>query len=785
MRALDRKLWRDLRRIRGQVLAIVMVIASGTALTVMSLDTVRSLEAARTTYYERERFADIFARVVRAPEPLRERIAALPGIKAVETRIVADVTLDMDGVPEPVTGRLVSVPENGEPRLNTLRLMRGRAVGMGRSDEVVVGEAFARAHALEPGDRLVATISGRRRVLDIVGVALSPEYLLSAGGGSVADDRLFGVLWMGRKALAAAYDLDGAFNDVTATLLRGASEADVVARLDRLLAPFGGTGAHGREDQISYAALSGELDQLRAISRLGMPVFLGVVVFLLNIVLARIVDTEREQIGLLKAFGYTNAAVAGHYLKLVLAVAGLGIVLGGFGGVWLGQGLTGMYGRYYHFPSLGFDLTASTVAVAAGAHLAAAVLGPLGSLRRVARLPPAVAMAPPMPTAYRRSLAERLGLSARVDVPTRMILRHLARWPVRAGLTSLGMAAAVAILVGLLSIYDAVDRVVEFAFFRTQRQDVAVTFVEPEPFGAVAGLRRMPGVLRVEPFRAVAARIRFGHHAARVQLLGLDPGGDLNRVLDPRDRPVRLPAEGIVVSRKLMERFGARPGDRLHLDMLEGRRPTPVLPVVAMAQDYLGLTASLSLTTLNRLMGEGRVVSGAWLRVDPAREDDLLAALKRTPAVAQVRQRRAELATLERNLGESTRLVYFYVLFAGVVAFGVVYNRARIALSERGRELASLRVLGFTRFEVSYVLLGELAVLAVAALPLGCLLGYGVAALLATAFDGDQFRLPLVIDTSTYGSACLVVLAAAAISAILVRRRIERLDLVAVLKTRE
>jgi putative ABC transport system permease protein len=175
IRALDRKLLRDLVRMRGQVGAIALVIASGVGVLVMSLSTIEALDETATAYYERYRFAQVFASVKRAPERLAGRIATIPGVQAVETRIVEMATLDVAGFTEPVVGLLVSIPEHGEPVLNRLAIKAGRGVSPGRPDEVVLSEPFSEAHGLLPGERLSAIINGHKRSLQVVGVALSPE----------------------------------------------------------------------------------------------------------------------------------------------------------------------------------------------------------------------------------------------------------------------------------------------------------------------------------------------------------------------------------------------------------------------------------------------------------------------------------------------------------------------------------------------------------------------------------------------------------------------------------
>ncbi|WP_448192766.1 ABC transporter permease [Azospirillum sp. sgz301742] len=787
MRALNRKLLRDLWRIRGQALAIALVIACGVATVVMSFGALRSLEETRTAYYERYRFAEIFAGLTRAPEGLAGRIRAIPGVARVETRIVEAATLDMPGVAEPASAKLLSLPERGEPNLNALALRRGRLPEPNRPDEVVIAQSFADSHRLNPGDRVRATVNGRLRDLHVVGVALSPEYVYSLGPGQLMPDaRRFGVFWMGRDALAAVFDLKGAFNDVSLSLQRDAREAEVIARLDALLAPYGGLGAYGRKDQLSNAFLSGELDQLRMTGRIIPPVFLGVAAFLLHMVISRLIETEREQIGLLKAFGYADREVGWHYMKLVLALTGLGVALGFALGAWLGFGMTALYARFYNFPILLYQPAPEMFALAALVAGGATVAGTLTAVRRAVTLPPALAMVPAPPVSYRRNALSRSALGRAVDGPTRMVVRHIVRWPVRAALTALGIAASVALLVASLFSFDSIETMIDVQFFRTHRQDATVVFTEARQDAILAEVARLPGVLRAEGVRTASVRLRAGHLSRRAAIQGLERDAALSRVLDAELRPVALPPAGLVLSSKLASLLAVRAGDLVTVEALEGRRRTAAVPVAAVVEEYIGAEAYMDRAALNRLMGEGPVVSGAHLRIDENQADTLFRRLKELPMLAGVTLRTASVGAFRATVAETMSIVLsFYVAFGGLIAFGVLYNSARITLSERGRELASLRVLGFTRGEVAYILLGELAVLTVLALPLGCALGYGLAAVIAAGLDSDLFRVPLVIEDRTYGIAVLVVLLSAAVSGAAVGWRVARLNLIAVLKTRE
>jgi putative ABC transport system permease protein len=785
MTALDRKLLRDLARIKGQVLAIAFVIAAGVGMFVTFLGTLDVLESTRDAYYERYRFAEVFARVKRAPQALGAEIEAIPGVQTVETRIVADVVLDILDMVEPATGRLVSLPERDEPVLNRLVVREGRLPA--RPFEAVVSEAFAEAHGFRPGDHVDAIVNQRKRALLIVGVALSPEYVFSMPPGTtLPDDRRFGVLWLPRETLAAAFDLEGAFNDVALTLLRGASEPAVIEELDRLLERYGGLGAHGRDEQMSHFLLATEMDQLRAMTAIAPPIFLAIAAFLLNVAVTRLIETEREQIGLLKAFGFGNLAVGWHYAKMVLVITALGIVLGFLLGAWMGRGMTALYEAYYRFPFLLYRPGPAPFAFAALVSVAAALAGTALALRRAVMLPPADAMRPAAPPRYRRGLLERWGLVRWITQPSRIILRHIGRWPLRAALTTLGIAAGVALMVGVRFSIDAFDVMIDAQFFKGNPHDAAIHLVEPRAEGALFDALGLPGVIHAEPFRSVAVRLRVGPRQERIALTGLEPDGELAHRLDQDLQPIALPPEGLLLGSGLAAKLGVGRGDLVVLEVLEGRRPVVEARVAAVAEEFIGNTATMRRTALNRLLQEGPVISGAYLRIDPDRTEELYARLKETPAVGAVMLQREVLRSFyemwEQNIATIT---LFNMLFAGMIAFGVIYNSARIALSERGRELASLRVLGMTRGEVTYILLGELALLTVIALPIGCVLGYGLAWLMVIGFESDLYRLPLIIGRQTYGLAALTAIAAAVVSGVVVGRRVRHLDLVAVLKTRE
>lgn len=788
MRALDIKLLRDLWHLRSQVAAIGLIIASGVALLIMSLSTLEALYDTADAYYERYRMADVFAHLERAPRHLSERIRSLRGVQAVQPRIVQYATLDIEGFEEPVIGHLVSLPHGQQPVLNRLALRRGRIPDADRHDEVVLNEPFAEAHGLLPGDQLAAVLNGSRRTLTVVGIALSPEFVYALGPGSLmADDLRFGIVFMGEDALAAAFDLDSAFNDLTLSLTRGTSPEQVIAQLDEILEPYGGTGAIARADQLSNWFVMNEIDQLRTMATLLPAIFLVVAAFLTNMLLDRLIAIERSQIGLLKAFGYHNRAIGWHYTKLVLLIAAFGILIGTLAGGWFGRAYTQMYAESFRFPLLLYRPSAEGFAIGAGLSLVAALGGALGSVRRAALLPPAQAMQPPAPATFRLARWNTNRAAKWLDQPSRIILRNMARWPLRTAISCLGLAFAVGVLVLALQWIDSIAYLAQRFFFDAQHQHASVGLATPQAPTVVHDLAHMPGVLAAEGSRIITVDFAVGPVRHRGSLIGLPSGAVLQPVFDEASgRDLALPESGLVLSTVLAEKLGVQPGDRVWVDVREGRRPTAQLPVVALFETGIGMPAYIHFEALHRLLDERPRIGYVSLLLDANRQNELFSELKRTPMVSAVMLRQAAVDEFNESLAEHTLVfISFFVAFACALGFGVAYNSARIALSERGRELATLRVLGFRKPEVAYILLGEMALLVVLALPLGCVIGRGLAGIMGSAFKTELFRVPVAIEPATYGVAMLITLTVATASALLVRRRIDRLNLIEVLKTRE
>ena len=788
MSVLRLKLVRDLWHYRGQMTAVVLVMASGIALFVALRSMNGYLRGAQEDYYRSARFADVFVSLRRAPLSVASRIAAIPGVTAVETRIVADVLLDVPGATEVVTGRFVSVPDRRRSMLNDLVIRRGQYPSPGRRDEIVLSSAFANAHHLDVGDRIGAVINGRRQTFRVVGIGLSPEFVYEIRGGVdlFPDNRRFGAVWAANSTLASAFDLVGAFNDLAVGVAPGTNIAEVIERTDRVVDRYGGLGAYSRDDQISHRFVTDEITETSVTSVLIPSIFLGVTAFLLHMVLLRLVGIEREQIAVLRAFGFTPGRIAGHYLAFASAPTVAGAGVGSAAGLWFANRLAGVYERFFQFPFIEFTPDPWIIATALGVSAAAVFVGSFAAVRAVLRLPPAEAMRPPAPPVFRRGLSSRIGLDRRLSPAARMVFRSLERRPVKSALAVVGVALALAMVVTGRYAFDAIDALKRVQFFHVDRWDVSVVFKDPRPSRVRHDLARMEGVARVELFRAVPVRLRREHLEETTAILGLENDAALRRIVDRDARAVPATDHGILLTTALARSLGVKAGDIVTVEILEGERRVTSVSVAGTVDELLGTSAYMDLSALHRLVRGEKQVSGAFLRVEPGARATVRKELAELPSVGGATERSAALASFERTIQESFRISLTTVMgFAILIAAGIVYNSGRIALSERARELASLRVLGFTRREVSAMLLGEQLVTVLAAIPIGCACGYALCALVNRRSQSELFRLPLAVSTETYATAIGVILAATALMALALRRRIDRLNLVDVLKARE
>lgn len=787
MRAINRKLLRDISNMRGMVFVIALMITCGAATYITFLSTLDSLRETQQSYYQDYYFANVFVSLKRAPNSVAEQIREIEGVNRVETRIQSGLNLNVPGFDETVTGLIISIPDEREPILNSLYLREGRLPTPYTDNEIILGDGFAEEQGFTVGDQLATVINGREKNLTIVGIGLSPEFIYQGQPGSLSPDlKRFAILWMRRSPLAAAYDMEGAFNNVVLSVTRQANTQDVITQVDRILERHGGLGAIAREDQNSHFFITEEFNQLSQFATIIPTIFIAVAAFLLNVVISRLIRTQREQIGILKAFGYTNREIGLHYVLMVSVIIAIGLIGGVILGDYLGQQLSELYADHYRFPYLNFLINPWDVLAASIISAAAAYSGVFFSVREAVTLPPAEAMRPEPPKLYHRSLLEKLGAARILDQPTKMVLRQIGRQRVKIAFGVLGVAFAAALMVVGRMSNDSVKYLIEVDFRQSQPFDLGVSFRESISEHALMEMVRLPGVYYGEGYRGVPVRFRYEHRNHLTAIQGYPQNMKLRKILNTQEQPAEIPQSGLLLTEKLGEILHIEKGDTLTVEFLDGSRRTTGIKVTGFINQFIGLNGYMNINELSKLLPERHVISGAYLLVDRSFEDEITEELTESPLVGEIISKQKIIDRFYESTAQTWLIMALFIsLFAGATAFSVVYNNARISLSERSRELASLRVLGFTRGEISYILLGELAVLVLLAIPIGFMLGWALTWFIVWSMQTELYRIPMNITRATYTLAAVIVIVSAVLSGLFVRRQLNQLDLIGVLKTRE
>lgn len=790
MRILHKKLVRALLKTPGQSLAVVMVVLCGTACYICIASAYRNLVLTRDTYYAQYRFADFEIHLERAPVTAAAKLAAIPNVRRVRGRIVQDVKVDVPGERESRIGRLISMPDVREPVLNDICLRGGRYFSEGAQNEVILSERFAANNGLALGDHIEVSIESRRYPLRIVGLALSPEYVYMIRNVQelVPSFERFGILWVPQAFAETALDMREACNNVVGVVDEIAALDGVLERAEELLEPYGVFAKTRREDQISNRFLSDEIKGLGVSARIVPAIFQGVAALILLVLLNRMVRTERTQIGLLKAYGYSNLQVAVHYLQFALVLAVLGSA-GAFGvGHWLAYEMIQMYVQFYQFPLLESRVYPDVLTRSIGIAMAFAVLGALSAAIRAARIHPAESMRPEVPRYAHRVWLERFTrLWRRLGFLGKMICRNISRNAFRAGINAFGVMVSAAILIVGFFTIDALRYGLRVQFYEMQRQDLKVSFQLEQGKQTYYDVLRFDHVRDAEPVLEYPFEIRNGWRKKDIIVTGLPRDADMQRLLDADGARIDVGEDGLSIDEHLAESLGIAIGDRVALKPLMGRVTKEREVVVRrIYRQFLGIGAYMNLDALSRLLDEPFVMNAALLRTEPGREADVNVALRDVAAVASIVSRdRAYQAVLD-TLAQSMKVMnVMLVLFAGVIAFAVIYNVTSVSLAERQRELASLRVIGLTVSEVGRIMYVENFVLGALGLIAGFPCGLALCRLLIRAYDSDLYRLPFHIEPRTLVITTVLTIAFIITANLAVSVKVRRLDLVEVLKERE
>lgn len=790
MKVLHKKLMRDILRAKGQAFAVAMVICCGAASYITVASSYRNLLLTRDSYYAQYRFEDFSILLEQAPETAAFRVEAIPGVRQARGRIVEDVNVDIEGQKGQRTGRIVSMPDHDEDVIDDIVVLSGRYFDKGASNEVILSDAFATANGLEVGDRIQATINNRKQTLRIIGTALSPEYvyMIRNARDFFPKPERFGIMWVPETWAEMAFDMSAAVNNIVG-LVEDPEDLDAVLdSAEKLLDAYGVYATVKGEDQISNRLLSDEIAGLGVSARIIPSIFLGIAALILLVLLNRMVRQERTQIGLLKAFGHSNWTVGGHYVKFALALGVVGCLLGIVVGQYLSQQIIQMYVQFFQFPVLRARVYPDVLANAMAITVAFAMVGAISAARRAAKIDPAESMRPEAPRHGHRTLIERAGILWRnLSFTWKMIVRNVGRYRIRAAITVFGvMISAGIMIVGFFSM-DSMEYMISYQFEEAQRDDVKINLAREMGKDALFEIQRLPYVRRAEPLLQYPFEVRSAWHKKDVSVTGMPRDATMMVYTDAQGRRMDVGDSGIVLSESVAEDLGVTPGDILTLKPLQGRitdeRRVPVRQVV---EQYLGAGAYMNIHALSEVLDESLAFNAALVRTETGREQAVSVELKDYPGVATVEVKEESLQALRNTLQESFSISnQILAIFAGVIAFAIIYNSTIVSLTERQRELASLRVMGFSIGEVGRILYNENFLLSAIGLVLGIPFGMAQSWLIVRAYDTELYRLPFYISSTTFWRTGAFIVVFVVLANLAARRKIHTLDMVEVLKERE
>ncbi len=785
---LFRKMIRDIRENLVSWSACILIIAVG-LLSYVSMANVRDiLLEAKETYYRDYRFADVFAGVDGYPAGKIDVLARIPGIRDVDARMVRDVRVLMPGRTDNVYLRLVSVDLSKENRLNDIWLVEGGMIRPG-TRSVLLGVEFFNKNGFKPGDDIDIVVNGAKETLVVSGKGQTPEYVYAMKSATdfLPASENFGVAYMPQDAMESLFQTNGAVDSIAFTLDAGVTFDDVKEPIRVVLKPYRLHLLQAAKDQISNFMLTNEMTQLGSFATSAPFLFLGVSTVILWIMLKRMVEHQRTQIGMLKAAGYTAWEVLRHYLSFALFVGILGGMIGNLLGFGLAGYMTDMYRDYFTLPGLVNRFSGKYFLYAMTLSIGFSVLAGWLGARSVLNLSPAVAMAPPAPHSGRRVSIEGFTLFWRtLTVQGRMAMRNVFRSKARSLFTLFGIAMSFALMASIFSFTDLFDVFVMDQFRYSMKYDMKVQLNAPEAREDVLKeIGSMPGVTVSEPLLEVPVTLRNGHREKSTVLVANAPNPQLYLVVDKNNEAVRVPDEGIILCRPLADRLEAEVGDLLELESPYQKNKDLKVPVVGIVPQYIGQNAYMNQDALIRLLGQGDVATSVLVRVDETGKPALKEALLKGTTIAgvdDILQTQQGYVTL---MDQFFFMVWIMVGMVILVGFAIIYNSSVISLSERERELASLRVLGMDLHEVQEVISFEQNFLAFFGILLGIPLTYAMYKGMADGMQTDIYVIPIIINVKMFLYALLGTLGSLILAYLNIRRRLRRLDMVEVLKARE
>lgn len=787
MRKLRLMIFRDIKSNLGQYVAVIVVIIIGISLYNALYMSYHNLKNSTDYYYSEYRLPHIFVRLNRCPEGVISRISAIEGVSQVQGRIVRDVSLDVPGYGEKAYARIISVPTDNKGALCRLFIEEGRYITGPPEGKVLVEKQFFEYHGLKTGDVLYPVINGKKVEMRVQGKVMSPEYIYPVPSAQqlMPDTGGFAILYVNHSFAQQLFGYEGMVNDIGIRLDSDDKVEEVKNILEDMLKNYGLIDIVERENQVSNKMLESELTQLESMAFLFPVLFLLVASIVIYMLLLRMVENQRRQIGVLMAMGYGKGSILAHYIRYALFIALTGSIAGGILGIWAGRALTLYYLVYFNIPVLQVKVYYNTLLTGILMSAGFCCVAGFNAAKRVLSITPAQAMRPPAPVKGSRWIGERfIPFLRKIEISWRLTFRNLWRNKKRTAFTTFGIAITVAILISTVFFMDAFEFMFDEAFGGNQKYDYKIIFTRNMGEEVIGNLQEFKEVDVAEPIGEYPFSLTNGWREEGAIVIGLNRDTKLYSLKDLEDREVSIPEKGILLSDVLARRLGVKPGDTVTLESPYKPGVKREVKVADIVSQYLGFNGFMDIKYLGSILNEGYVTNGAIIDIKYGSEE-FLKRLKDMPYIQKFDTPTGQMEEYMKYLDLMYAYLAVVILFGTIMGFAIIYNTTTINIMERKRELASLRVMGFSKRQVAELIFNENVAVSVLGIIVGLPMGRLMAAGIINNLGEEIIKIPLVIYPRTYLMAVVTVFIFVFLAQLANMRRISKLDLVEVMKSRE
>ncbi|WP_297427243.1 FtsX-like permease family protein [Clostridium sp.] len=787
MNILFRNLLRDIKKSKGQFISILIIVILGVAFYTALNSVFRNLSNSSEQYYEEYRLADIWVDLYKAPASVKDKIEKLPYVKMTSERIVNDASINISE--ENATLRFITLPDIKKDIVNDIVIKSGRYFSEDDSNQCLLDEDFFKANNLSLGDYIYPVINGNKVKLKVIGCVKSPEFVYTLKDSSeiMSDNKKFGIVYIKQSFGEAIFDYKGLVNNISIKLSSGSNVENAKDDIKKVLRNYGVKSVIDRDEQTSSKMISEKIKQLKSMGGSFPVIFFMVASIIIYIMMGRMVENQRVQIGVLKALGFTNLQVLTYYMSYSAIIAVIGSLIGSILGTYMGLGLTKLYNQYFNLPLGDVKIYGEFVIPAFILTLLFCLFAGYNSCKIIFKITPSEAMREKSPQGGKKTLIEKIEFIWRsISYLGKIIIRNLFRYKRRALLTSLGIIFSSAILLVALGMSDSINFMMKEQYEGIQNYDIKVIFSKLISVEDLNNIKNIDHVKQLEPVLETGVEISNGWKSKDVGFTALVKEPQIYRVQDSNGSAISLPSNGILISEKLADMLGVKVNDTVNIKFFYPGKEKQEAIVKGIIVQYLGLSVYTSMDNCKSMLGEGMIASSAVLKLDSNNfESEVKNELKDMPGVTSVESKSDSLNALLKNMGATQSSVGTMIMLAAILLIAVLYNIATINIFERQRELATLKVLGFTNNEIKKLIFHENYIITIFGMLVGLPFGKWLGSYMMKMSSTESYTIPYVVELRSYIITVILTLVFTFITNLILMRKIKSIDMLEVLKNKE